>query len=237
MQDYGRASFDIRSRGVAGGTIPLKYGILLSPLLNVQSGTPFNITIGEDLIGSTVLNQRPAYATASTPAANLVVTKYGSFNTSPGPTDTVIPVNSEQGPPSFVFNLRAGKTFTFGREGAAGGMVGGGDSSPAPGMGGFRPGTSTQSSGGGNLGSRGLGGSGGGSGSGGSGVGRYSFTVSAEARNLFNDVNLAPPVGNLPENTAALATSKFGKSIATAGGVYSFSGTNRRIDLQVAFNF
>ena len=235
--DYGRAAFDIRNRGVAGGTIPLKYGILLSPLLNVQSGTPFNITIGQDLIGSTVINQRPAVATPSTPTANLVTTRYGSFNTLPGPTDTIIPINSEQGPPSFVFNLRAGKTFTFGKEGSGGGMVGGGDSGPAQGMGGFRPGTATQSTGGGSLGGSGLGGGSGGGGTGGSGVGRYSFTVGAEARNLFNDVNLAPPIGNLPANTAALATSKFGQSIATAGGVYSFSGTNRRIDLQVAFNF
>lgn len=240
MADYGRASFDIRNRAVAGGTIPLKYGILLSPLMNVQSGSPFNITIGQDLIGSTIFNQRPAYATASTPVANVVVTKYGTFNTAPGPTDTIIPINLEQGPPSFVFNLRAGKTFTFGKEGSGGTMSGGGDMGPIGGgapSGGFRPGTSTQSSGGGNLGSRGLGGGSGGSGSGASHVGRYSFTVSAEARNLFNDVNLAPPIGNLPANTAALATSKFGQSISTAGGIYSFSGTNRRIDLQVVFNF
>ena len=145
MADYGRAAFDIRNRGVAGGTIPLKYGILLSPLLNVQSGTPFNITIGRDLIGSTVINQRPAIATPSTPTANLVTTRYGSFNTNPGPGDTIIPINSEQGPPSFVFNLRAGKTFTFGKEVSGGGMVGSGDMGPVGGgapSGGFRPGTS-----------------------------------------------------------------------------------------------
>jgi hypothetical protein len=54
--------------------------------------------------------------------------------------------------------------------------------------------------------------------------------LSANARNLFNDVNLAPPVGNV---TSPL----FDQSNGLAGGVYSFSGTNRRIDFQVAFSF
>ena len=168
----------------------------------------------------------------------LLHTKYGSFNAVPGPTDTIIPINSEEGPASFVFNLAPARHSTLAKKAASAAMRGWSGIRDRPQAGAdFRPGTSTQSSGGGSLGGRGLGGAGGGSGSGGSGVGRYSFTVSAEARNLFNDVNLAPPVGNLPANTAAMATSKFGQSIATAGGVYSFSGTNRRIDFQVVFSF
>ncbi len=225
--DYGRASFDIRHRVVAGGTIALKHGILLSPLLNARSGSPFNFTIGQDLIGSTIFNQRPAYATDPN-APNVVSTTYGLFNTVPGPNDKLVPVNAGHGPAAVVFNLRASKTITFGKGDAGGGAspgAGGGGIA----AGGFRPGTANQASGGGSLGGRGLGGSAGG-GSGGSATGRYSITFSAEARNLFNDVNRGTPIGDV-------GSRLFGTSNRLAGGVYSFSGTNRRIDLQIGFNF
>jgi hypothetical protein len=230
-EDYGRAAFDIRSRAVAGGTITLKYGVVLSPLMNVQSGTPYNFTLGQDLLGTTIFNQRPSYATSSTPAADIVKTPYGSFNINPGPSDPLIPINLGQGPHAFVFNLRASKVFPFGREGG-GGSAGGGIADTGGGggpSGAFRPGTA-QASGGGGLGGRGLGGGGGGGGSSSSGNRRYSLTLSAEARNLFNDVNLGTPVGTV---TSPL----LGTSNSLQGGVYSFSGTNRRIDLQLGFNF
>ena len=234
-EDYGRASFDIRERVVVGGTITLKHGFLLSPLMNFQSGTPFNITIGQDLLGSTIFNQRPSFATSSTPAADVVSTKYGAFNIDPTPGAPLIPVNYGQGPNSFVMNLRVSKTFAFGnRTGErASGDTGGGASDGGGGggtSGGFRVGSATQASGGGNLGTRGLSNSGGSGGSGGAGSKRYSLTVGAEARNLVNNGNLGAPVGNL-------TSPIFGKSNGLAGEVYSFSGTNRRIDFQVVFNF
>jgi hypothetical protein len=43
-------------------------------------------------------------------------------------------------------------------------------------------------------------------------------------------VNLGAPVGNL-------TSPIFGTSNGLAGGVYSFSGTNRRIDFQLVFSF
>ena len=229
-QDYGRAAFDIRNRVVAGGTVTLKYGIVLSPLLNFQSGTPYNFTIGQDLLGTTIFNQRPSYATSSTSTANIVKTPYGSFNINPGPSDPLIPINLGQGPHAFVFNLRTSKVFAFGREGggsSGGGSADTGGGGAAPGS--FRPGTTSQAQGGGNLGSRGLGADAGG-GSSSSTKRRYSLTLSAEARNLFNDVNLGAPVGNV---TSPL----LGTSNSLQGGVYSFSGTNRRIDLQMGFTF
>ena len=236
-EDYGRASFDIRNRLVVGGTITLKHGILLSPLMNFQSGTPFNITIGQDLLGSTVFNQRPSFATSSTPAADVVSTRYGAFNIDPTPGAPLIPVNDGQGPNSFVMNLRVSKTFTFGKR--AGERVSGDTgASPSAGggggvqSGGFGVGSATQAAGSGNSGR--LAGS----------VTpvvqadraaavskRYSLvTVGAEARNLFNNVNLGTPVGNL-------TSPIFGTSNGLAGGVYSFSGTNRRIDFQLVFSF
>jgi len=235
-EDYGRAGFDIRNRFVVGGTITLKHGFLLSPLMNFQSGAPFNITIGQDLLGSTIFNQRPSFATAAQCGlANIVCNKYGDFNLDPTPGGALIPVNYGQGPNSFVMNLRVSKSFSFGKRGGertAGdtGGGGGGDAGGGVGGGGFRVGSANQASGGGNLGTRGLSNSGG-SGGGGSTVSkRYSLTVGAEARNLFNNVNLGLPVGNL-------TSPIFGQSNGLQGGVYSFSGTNRRIDFQLVFNF
>jgi hypothetical protein len=54
--------------------------------------------------------------------------------------------------------------------------------------------------------------------------------LSASGRNIFNNVNLSAPVGNL---TSPL----FGRSNGLQGGQYSFGGAVRRIDLQATFSF
>jgi hypothetical protein len=59
---------------------------------------------------------------------------------------------------------------------------------------------------------------------------RYSLTFAAMARNVFNAVNLAQPVG-------VLESPLFGKSNALAGGFFSSPAANRSIDLQMMFNF
>jgi hypothetical protein len=59
---------------------------------------------------------------------------------------------------------------------------------------------------------------------------RYSINFAANARNVFNNVNLATPVG-------VLNSPLFGKSNALAGGFFSSSASNRSIDLQVSFSF
>ena len=59
---------------------------------------------------------------------------------------------------------------------------------------------------------------------------RYSLTFAAMARNIFNAVNLAQPVG-------VLESPIFGKSTALAGGFFSSPAANRTIDLQMSFNF
>lgn len=59
---------------------------------------------------------------------------------------------------------------------------------------------------------------------------RYSLTFSANARNVFNNVNPAPPIGNL-------SSGLFGQSTALAGGVFNTQSANRRVDLQVMFAF
>ena len=226
--DYGRAAFDVRQRFFFAGTVSLPYGFRLSPFLMASSGTPFNITIGQDLNGDSIFNDRPSLATSATLPQNLVVTKYGSFDIAPAATATIIAPNIGTGPSQFTVNLRVSKTFGFGkkqdatngngrggRQGTFGGPVGG------PGGGGGGGGR-----GGGGGGGGGMGGFGGGGDSG----HRYSLTLSASGRNIFNRVNLALPVGNL-------SSPLFGESNALAGGIFSSASANRRIDLIATFSF
>ena len=59
---------------------------------------------------------------------------------------------------------------------------------------------------------------------------RYNLTFSVNARNIFNDVNFGPFIGNL-------SSPLFGQANTLAGQPYSSSTANRRIDLQLQFTF
>jgi carboxypeptidase family protein len=228
--DYGRASFDVRHRLFFGGTVALPHGFRVSPFMVANSGAPFNIIIGRDINNDSIFNDRPAFATdLSRPS--VVETSFGAFDTAPLPGQTIIPANFGTSPAQFTLNMRLSKTFGLGpkletansnpqQQGdhnhgpAAGGRPGGdgGRGAPAGGMAGGPRG--------------GMGGIFGGERS----SQRYSLTFSANARNLFNNVNPAPPIGNL-------SSPLFGQSTALAGGVFNTQSANRRIDLQVMFAF
>lgn len=217
-QDYGRASFDVRHRVFFGGTIALPKAFRLSPFLVAQSGPPFNITVPTDLSGTTVLNSRPAFASSFSNPANVVVTPYGAFDTVPVPGETLVPINYGITPPRFTLNVRFGKTFGFGRK-------------PETAS------TNAQQGGGGRGGGRGdRGGGRGGMFGPFGGLGsptdrRYNLTFNVSARNVFNIVNVAAPNG-------VLGSPFFGQSNSLVqNGPFSSAGSNRRIDLQVMFNF
>ncbi len=224
MADYGRSQFDVRDRGVVGGTISLPYAFRVNPFIIVSSGVPFNVTVGQDVNGDSIFNDRPGPVTASTPPNNIRVTQWGTFNAAPTPGASTIPINVGTGTTLFTVNLRLSKTFGFGKEvgagkGAVGGQGGGGG-------GGGRGGGP-----GGGLGGRGLGGAPGGAFmTAPTSNRRYNLTFSVSARNVLNRVNLAPPTGNLE-------SPLFGESNALAGGPYSFGSATRRIDLQALFSF
>jgi hypothetical protein len=218
--DYGRAAFDIRQRIFFGGTFGAPYGFRLSPFLIASSGIPFNITTGQDIYGDAQFNARPAFATCGSGAQpNVVQTKFGCFNTLPTTGQALIPINDATSPGRFTLNLRVSKTFGFGqkKETAASGGPGGGGTF---GRGGGGP------RGGGGGGDRGGGMFGGGAPS----NYRYNLTFSVNARNLFNNVNFGPPIGNL-------SSPLFGEANSLAGQPYSSSTANRRVDLQVQFTF
>jgi len=67
---------------------------------------------------------------------------------------------------------------------------------------------------------------------------RYTINVSINFQNIFNHVNLGPPVGNL-------SSPSFGESLGLGGNFGGFGGAgggsagagNRRIYAQVRFNF
>jgi hypothetical protein len=222
--DYGRASFDVRNQMFLMGSWSTRWGLRFNPFIVVASGRPFNITVGQDLNGDSFFNDRPAYAQPGD--TDVVTTPYGTFNVNPAANQARIPVNVGDGPTLFTFNLRATKSFAFGPKVAGAG----------PGGGGFMGGGGGRGGGGGpggGLGPRGL--SGGGGGPGGPGgqtasARRYNLSFSAQALNLFNDINLAPPTGTL-------GTPNFGKSNALAGQIYSSGSASRRVFVQAIFSF
>jgi hypothetical protein len=219
MADYGRAAFDVRSRAVIGGTISLPYAFRLSPFILANSAAPFNITVGQDLNGDSIFNDRPALGSTAGPGGQVFVTPYGTFNTAPLPGQPITPINYGSGYNLFTLNLRLSKTFGLGPKveghSAGGGQHGGGGGGPR----------------GGGLGGRGLGGAGGSPFNFGNETShRYNLTFSVSARNLLNNVNYAPPVGNLD-------SPLFGTANALAGPPFSSGSANRRIDLQMLFSF
>jgi Carboxypeptidase regulatory-like domain/TonB dependent receptor len=226
--DYGRSTFDVRNRFLLGGNIQAPYGISFSPMLVTNSGTPYNITIGQDLNGDNQFNDRPALATSS--STSIVHTPYGTFDMNPAWNAERIPYNYGTGPGQFSMNMRMSKSFGIGPKvesgpsGAFGGP-GGGPGGPPPGGG---PGGGGPPGGG--LGPGGLSRSGGPPRMDQVVPRRYSLTFAAMVRNMFNNVNLAQPVG-------VLESPKFGQSTALAGGFFSSQSANRSIDLQMNFNF
>ncbi|HTS13397.1 MAG TPA: carboxypeptidase regulatory-like domain-containing protein [Candidatus Limnocylindrales bacterium] len=233
LADYGRSAFDTRNRVFFGGTVGLPYGFRLSPFMIASSGSPYNVVLSQDFVGSTVLNQRPALATNPTNPNLVVNTPLGNFDTNLsdlGAGETIIPVNGFTGPPHFSLNLRLSKVFGFGKvsEGPNGGG-GGGD---------------------GHYHGRGPGGPFGGGGGPMMGAGgsnhRYNLTLSVQARNITNYLNLAQPNGTLPvpdlslctpNNSCSMAPPLFGESNSLARGPFSSNGAPRLFYLQASFAF
>lgn len=215
-EDYGRASFAIRNRVFLGGTASLPHAITVSPFLLVASGTPYNMTINQDLIGSSTLNQRPAFCTHPNAASDCIQTRYGDFDANPAPGEEIVPSNYLTGPTRFTMNLRLTKSIGFGKpfEGRVGGPQG------------QRRGGGRGARGGGNP----FGRAGGGGGGANAVTHRYNLTFSVNARNIFNFVNLATPIGNLN-------SPLFGRSDALAGGAFSTQSADRQIFLQTTFSF
>ena len=210
--DYGRASFDIRSRFFALESYTLPHGVVIASLLAAQSGTPYNFTIGSDLTGNNQFNARPAFGTCG--SVGVVSTQYGCLDTDPsGKDEPIVPFNLGTGPANIVYHIRVSKVIGIGPKLKTEGE---GQS--------FTPGN-------GGVGGRGIS-------SGGPSIRldaaaprRYNLTLVAGANNLFNIVNWGTPNG-------VLLSPLFNKTQSLAGGQFgSPVPGNRSIFLQSSFTF
>jgi hypothetical protein len=209
--DYGRAGFGNRQRLVVVGSWTAPFRISVSPLVAAQSGTPYNLTIGDDATANNQFNARPTYGVCG--ASGVIATRYGCLDTAPqGKSERLVPYGAGLGPANAVVHLRLSKVIGVGpRVGSAnGGQT-------------YQTGSSVSG--------RGL--------SGGSGSvrldesapRRYNLTFVCSAANLFNMVNLSPPNG-------VLLSPLFGQSQALAPGQFqSGAPGNRVISFQSFFSF
>jgi hypothetical protein len=211
--DYGRAGFSIRSRVFLIDTFNLPHGIVIGSIFVAQSGTPYNLTIGEDLTGSNQFNARPGYGTCG--ASGVITTQYGCLDTDPlGKDESIVPTNIGIGPANYAMHVRASKVVGIG-----------------PRIKTANEGDSFTPNQGGGVGGRGIG-------SGGPAIRldasvprRYSLTFAVVAINALNTVNFGTPNGVLLSplfnKTQSLAGNQFGSPV---------SG-NRYISLQSSFSF
>jgi len=221
-EDYGRAAFDVRHRVFIGGSVSLPYAFRLSPFIIASSGSPFNVTTALDPFGDFLFNQRAAFASCPSTSPTVKQTAYGCFDANPQAGERIVPINLLTGPGRFTMNLRLSKTFGFGKKTEAANAGAGG----GPGAGG----TFGRGPGGGPRERGGFGGRGPGGPDSGISNHRYGLTFSVSSRNIFNHVNTDTTIGNL-------SSSLFGLSNGLARQPFSQSTSNRRIDLQVSFNF
>jgi hypothetical protein len=252
LQDWGRSTLDTRHRFQLVGSVMAPKAIQLSPFLTLNSGRPYDVTLGSDLYGDTLRNARPDLATG--PGPNIVSTPFGYFNTNPVPGSTLnlVPRDYLTAAGLVSFNLRVGRTFGFGPPRGANAA-----NSSSDGMGGGRGGGGRGGMGGG--GGRGGFGGGGGRGGGGMRMGgggrggmgasgassehRYTVTLSVMFNNILNHVNPGGYQGILTSPQFGQATSlNSGFGGGGAGvGIGGFGGgtaaNNRRIELQTRFSF
>jgi hypothetical protein len=213
--EYSSASTDVRHRFNVGGSINLKWKIRISPFVVVQSGTPFDITAGSDLYGTTLFNGRPGVATDPN-QPGVIRTAYGLLDPNPSPGEALLPRNYGTGPALVAVNLRLAKTIGFGGE--KGGSAG--EQRPDSG-------TATALAA---VSGRGLG----------RVLGtpstsrRFNLTFGLSVRNLLNHTNPGPIIGNI---TSPL----FGSANQIAGGPngegFYENANNRRLESQIRFMF
>lgn len=206
--DYGRAKFGYRHDFTLLDSYTAPYGIVLASLLLARSGTPYNLTIGNDLTGNNQFNARPTFGVCG--ATGVIQTQYGCLDTDPaGKGETVVPFNLGTGPANTIMYLRVSKVLGVGPqiEKAGKGQTFSGNNS--------------------SVSSRGLSG-------GGAPIRldaavprRFNLTFIAGVDNVFNTVNYAPPNG-------VLLSPIFNRSQSL---VFSDGPGNRTIDLQVKFAF
>jgi hypothetical protein len=211
--EYGPAATDVRHRVSLNGSINTKWNVRLSPFLVVESGPPFDITVGRDLYGTTLFNGRPGIA-ADPKKPGLIATAYGLLDPNPTSDEKILPRNYGRGPGSVMVNLNITKTIAFGSAGER-------STAPSSGPGGGeygRPSGSIFSTPGMSSTARNR---------------RYSLSIMMSIRNLLNHNNPGPIIGNITSPLFGHANQPAG----SGGGGFSEAANNRRLELQMRLNF
>ena len=214
--EYSAASNDIRQRVSFGGTLTTKWSIRMSPLLTVASGSPFDITAGRDIYGTTLFNARPGFATNER-KAGVVNTAYGLLDPNPALDQQLVPRNFGRGPGAIMLNWRISKTIPFGivrERGAA----------PATRL----PGDGQAQTGGVFSGAAASGAS--------SASKRYGLTLQLSIRNILNHDNPGPINGNITSPLFGRANQAAGAGVPGGTG-FSESANNRRLEFQTRLTF
>jgi Carboxypeptidase regulatory-like domain len=189
--DFGRPTFGIHNSLFLLGSYSAPHGVSVAPLLVAQSGTPYNLTIGNDLTGNNQFNARPTYGTCG--AADVVSTPYGCLDTDPvGKGEKIVPYGLGTGPRNATLGLRVSEVIGIG------------------------PRAQTNSQGV-NLSSGGISGSSAQIKLDATPERKYRLTFTQGFVNLFNVVNLAPPNGTLLSplfgKSQSLATGAFANDV------------------------
>ena len=221
-QDYRRMSWTPHQMLFLMGNYTAPLHLVFNPFLVAQAGRPYSFTSPYDLTGDNFFNSRPALLAKNAPCpANpagvtprYAQTSQGCFDMIPDSTESIVAGNTGKSPSSVAFNLRLSRAIGFGRKLDTGnGPQNGSGGAPRGPMGG------------------GFHGGGGGHGMVGLSTGRkYSLSFSAQALNLFNNVNYGTPVGTVN-------SSYFGQSTNLAGNIFSSGSASRRIFFQSTFSF
>jgi hypothetical protein len=217
--EYGPAATDIRQRFSLAGSLNTRWDVRLSPMIVVQSGAPFDVTSGQDLYGTTLFNSRPGI-TSDPHKAGVIRTEYGLLDPVPAAGEPILGRNFGRGPALIRLNLRVSKTIGFGpvREGAPAGTPPPGGQRGGTG-GPFSPGGAVQ----GLFSSTPI-------------ARRYNLVISVQMENLLNHTNPGPIIGNMTSPLFGQANQTAGARDLGGGG-FSESANNRRLELQVRFNF
>jgi hypothetical protein len=260
--DYGRSNLDRRHNVFLSGNISAPLGLRFAPFINLRSGGPYDVLLGQDLFGDTNFNARAAFAPVGAPCGgDIVCTQFGRFatNVNPAQLNNLVPRNYLTMAGLVSVNMRVYRVFGFGptRGGNRANRGGGAQGAPgAFGPGGGPPGGGGPGGGGpGGFPGGGFGGGGGGprgggrGGRGGGGFGgnentdhRFNVTLSMSVTNLLNHFNPGGYQGVLSSpqfGEPTLVNTGFGGGgfQGGGGGNQGSVANNRRIEFQTRFTF
>jgi hypothetical protein len=225
-QDYSRSLLERRHRFQVVGSLAAPLGLRVSPFVIIQSGTPYNLIVGQDLNGDTLPLDRPAFATDLS-RKTVRVTPDGAFDAIPLAGQTIVPRNYLTGAGLISLNVRLARTFGFGSRNSANGAGLAGAAMRFGQGGGGVPG-------GGRIGDGSLA-------AGlldGPSEKRFTVTISVIAANVINHVNPGGYVGALlsPQfGEPTMLNGGFGGGVG--GGAFGSPANNRRLEFQTRLAF